>query len=311
MKRPIKFVRSSFYRLRLYKLHLFRTFYIARFKNAEKALPEPPITVCIPAFKSESWIHETFRSLESQTFQHFNVLISIDGYDLDTFEKCRPLLNNSRYKVHLQTKRLGWVGNTNWLLANASTPFVSILPHDDLFHPFYLEVLYKHLLAHPKCLLVYSDTQMIGSDPSFKGRYFIQSSLKGAPIQRMQKYLLRHLNAAGFRGLIVKEALELSGLIPENQPDHFAADTIWIGKIAKQGEIHRIPVPLCTKRYHANNTHMKWFKKTKEEQKIAWQTSCEALLAEFLKQVNDPIHQEKLREATAFRFEQGCLKFGL
>lgn len=303
-------MRSSFYQLRLYKLQRSRTC-ITSFQRIEQQSTPPLITVCIPAFQSEPWIQETFLSLKAQTFQNFNVLISIDGYDLDTFEQCRPILNHPHYKVHLQTNRLGWVGNTNWLLRNVSSPYFCILPHDDLFHPYYLELLLKHLEAHPKCLLVYSDTQMIGPHSSFKGRYFVHPSVKGSSIQRMQRYLLNHFNAAGFRGLIVKEALHLAGFIPDNQIDHFAADTLWIGKIAKHGEIHRIPIPLCTKRYHLTNTHTKWFKKTKEEQKKTWESSCEALLDEFLKEVTDPIAKNKLTEAAWIRFQKGCLKFGL
>lgn len=310
MKRSIKFIRSSFYQLRLYKLQFFRTIFISRLKNIQTLSPTPSITICIPAFQSEAWIEETLNCLEAQTFRHFKTLISIDGNDVKTFEKCRPLLDNPKYRIHLQIQRLGWVGNTNWLLANASTPFVCILPHDDLFHPLYLETLYSHLLANPKCALVYSDTGAIGNDPSFKGRYFVQPSLKGPPIERMENYLLRHLNAVGFRGLIVKKTLQLSGLIPEDLPNHFTADTIWIGKIAKHGEIHRIPAPLCIKRYHHNNTHMKWSEKTKDEQRNAWRISCEALLNEFLDGINDPIEKAKLIEASAFRFKQGCLKFG-
>lgn len=271
----------------------------------------PPITVCIPAYKSESWLQETISSLNSQTLQDFRVLISVDGYDLDTFEKLRSMLLNRNYKIHLQKQLLGWVGNTNWLLENAKTSFVCILPHDDLFHPFYLEELYRHLLRHPHCVLVYSDTQMIGPDPSFKRRYFVQPSIKGSIIKRMESYLLHHFNAAGFRGLIRHDVLKLAGFIDENQFDHFAADTNWIGKIVKYGEIHRIPIALCTKRYHSKNTHIKWLAKTKEEQKIIWKAMCQKLLNDFLKETDVPLQQETLKRANQLRIEQGCLQFRL
>lgn len=273
--------------------------------------PSPSLTVCIPAYQSESWLEETLSSLEAQTLQDFRVLISVDGYDLHTYERLRPLLVNPKYKIHLQKQLLGWVGNTNWLLETVETAFACILPHDDLFHPLYLEELYRHLLKHPKCLLAYSDTQMMGPDPSFKTRYFAQPSVKGSPIKRMENYLLRHFNAAGFRGLIRQEALKLAGLIEENPFDNFAADTNWIGKIVKYGEIHRIPVALCTKRYHPHNTHTKWFAKTSQEKKRAWRAACQLLLNDFLKTTPVPSEQDKLKRAAQVRFRQGCLQFRL
>lgn len=243
--------------------------------------------------------------------QDFTILISVDGYDLETFEKLRAFLGNPKYQIHLQKKRLGWVENTNWLLTHAQTPFVCILPHDDFFHPFYLEELYRHLMRHPECLLVYTDTQMIGPDPSFKTRYFAQPSVKGTVIKRMERYLLHHLNAPGFRGLMRQEVLKLAGLIQENRFDHFAADTNWIGKIVKYGEIHRIPIALCTKRYHIKNTHAKWLTKAKEEQKEAWEFSCRELLEEFLKTPHTSREMIRLKNAAITRFHQGCLRFRL
>lgn len=270
-----------------------------------------PITVCIPAYRSKPWIETTLQSLESQTLQDFKVVISVDGDDRATFEFLRPLLKESKYQIYLQKRHLGWVGNTNWLLRKARTPYVCILPHDDLFHSFYLEELYRHLMRRPECLLVYTDTQLIGPDTSFKRRYYAQPSVKGSVIERMESYLLYHLNAPGFRGLMQRKVIKIAGLIQENPFDNFAADTNWIGKIAMQGEIHRIPIPLCTKRYHTKNTHTKWLTKTKAEQLDAWAYSCQELFKTFSYLPHTPEDQKKLKEAAEKRFQQGCLRFRL
>lgn len=265
------------------------------------------ITVCIPAYNAGAFIADTLRSLQAQTFHNFQAMISIDGGDAATLEACQPFLKDPRFQVFIQERRLGWVQNTNWLLIRAQHSFVSILPHDDLIHPYYLEELMQHLLGHPECSVVYCDTETFSSEASFQPFYFVQRSLRGSLFERMYGYLTQNFECVGFRSLIRKQAL--SELLENNSFDDFAADTLWLGKLAKQGEHHRLPYPLCKKRYHEGNTHSKWFKKPKSDQRAAWKLHCSDLLETFIKQKLAPDQKKRLIHAAEDRFRKGCFRF--
>lgn len=267
------------------------------------------ITVCIPAYRSSLFIAETLESLQAQTFKNFEAIISIDGNDEETLQKCQVFLKDPRFKVIVQEERLGWVQNTNWLLARAEGPFVSILPHDDLIHPYYLEEMIRHLQKHPECALVYCDTAAFSEESGFHQFYFIQPSLKGSQQDRMLGYLTHNFECVGFRSLIQKKALDLAGFLENNPFQDFAADTLWLGKMAKQGELHRLPYFLCRKRYHPNNTHLKWFKESKAHQRAAWNQHCDDLLNQFIQGVVDLDEKQQLIKAAKDRFKRGCSRF--
>lgn len=264
------------------------------------------ITVCIPAYQSGPFISQTLRSLQAQVLRNFDAIISIDGNDEQTLERCRPFLNDSRFKVVLQENRLGWVQNTNWLLARATGAYVSILPHDDLLHPYYLEELSRYLFRNPECVLAYCDTEIFLEGSFFFRSCFIQPSLRGSQFHRMERYLKENFNAVGFRSVIRRRIIDSSGFLENNRFDDFAADTLWLGKIAKQGEMHRLPYSLCKKRYHKESTHLKWHKRSVEHQKAAWKRHCLDLLKEFILGVNDEGQRKRLVKMAAERYKRVC-----
>lgn len=268
-------------------------------------------TVCVPAFRSGDLLVETLRSLQEQTFQNFQALISVDGDDKETLQRCQPFLKDLRFKVFLQKQRLGWVQNTNWGLSQAKTRLIAILPHDDLYHPYFLEELISHMLRHPECALAYSDTEAFSDDPSFRRFFFVQHSVKGSRFRRMETYLKRNFEAVGFRGVIAKWALDSAGPMQNGLFDDFAVDTLWLGKIAKEGELHRVPYVLCKKRYHPQNTHTKWFKETKAHQRGAWKHHCEELLAAFVQGIDSQGQKQQLLRAANGREQQGYSRFSL
>jgi hypothetical protein len=102
----------------------------------------------------------------------------------------------------------------------------------------------------------------------------------------MLLYLGRNFDGTGFRGVIGKGVLDASGGLENNPFNDFAADTLWLGKIARQGELHRVPYPLYKKRYHSNNTHLRWFEEKKEHQRRAWEQHCLDLLHECTKRLS-------------------------
>jgi len=99
------------------------------------------ITVCVPVYNGAAFVAETLESIAAQSFTDFHVLISVDKGDDDSEQQCRRFLADDRFTLITQPARLGWVGNTNALIARVDSPFFCIIPHDDVIAPDYFGAL--------------------------------------------------------------------------------------------------------------------------------------------------------------------------
>lgn len=75
------------------------------------------VTALVPAYQAAEFIQPTLDALSAQTHPALHVLVSVDLCDDDTHAICeRHALRDPRFRVVRQTSRLGWVGNSNFLL---------------------------------------------------------------------------------------------------------------------------------------------------------------------------------------------------
>ena len=71
----------------------------------------PRITVGMPLYKGQDLVAGALRSLQEQTFEDFEVIISVDGGDEASADSCRPFLADPRFRMVVHTERLDWVDN--------------------------------------------------------------------------------------------------------------------------------------------------------------------------------------------------------
>lgn len=72
----------------------------------------PNLTVCIPAYRSEAFIHNTLRSLLTQTYSDFIVEIAVEPPAEETLSVCAPFLRDDRVSIIVNPQVLGWAENT-------------------------------------------------------------------------------------------------------------------------------------------------------------------------------------------------------
>jgi GT2 family glycosyltransferase len=236
------------------------------------------VTLGVPVYHGELFIEEALRSVQSQTHQEFEVIISLDGPQPDAEELCRPFLKDSRFRLTTQPERLGWVGNINWLMSQVATPYWSYHQQDDVMDPRYLEVLVDHARRTPEGAVFYGDIEAFG----ILSETFTQSSVTGSACARQLALLYEHFNAVAFRGLTRVEALRLAGGVPGNEVDSFACDTAWMAAVARSGELRRVPVVLSRKRFHTASEHTKWFTWPVEKRVKAWIAHCATMLEQAM-----------------------------
>jgi glycosyltransferase involved in cell wall biosynthesis len=236
------------------------------------------VTIGVPVYRGEPFVVETLRSIQSQTHQDFQVVISLDGPQPDAEALCRPFLDDSRFRLVTQPERLGWVGNLNWLMARVETPYWCYQQQDDLIDPSYLETLIDQARRTPEGAVFYCDIEGFG----LHSPTFAQASITGSAPARQLAILFEHFAAVAFRGLTRVEALRFAGGIPPNPVDSFACDAAWMAAMARWGELRRVPVRLYRKRYHEANEHMKWFVWPLEKRVEAWVAHCAVMLEQAM-----------------------------
>lgn len=227
------------------------------------------ITVCIPVWNGAAFVSETIRSVQAQTLSDVRVHISVDRSDDSSLSVCRSFEDDRRIRVTEQAERLGWVGNTNWLLRSVDTPLACMLPHDDILLPAYLERMAAHLQREPAALMAFSDIRTFGREEVT----IVQPSVTGDVCTRIVTFLSEHFNAVGYRGLFRTQIFERGRFLREDAAG-FAADTLWLLELAGAGELHRVPELLYRKRLHETAETTRWAARPVARRESDWIEHC-------------------------------------
>ncbi len=239
------------------------------------------VTIGVPVYRGEAFLEETLKSIQAQTYREFEAIMSLDGPDPACEEICGRFTGDSRFRLVVQPRRLGWVGNLNWLLSQITGEFWYYHQQDDLADERYVETLLTYAYRTPAAALVYCDVVPFGR---IEGYFEQPSSVLGTTaLVRQMALLHEQFPAFAFRGLTRTEAVRQAGGVPTNDVDNFGCDIAWLAGIALSGELHRVPLSLYRKRYHWSNTESTWWAWTKEMRLRAWSAHCVDMLEQALR----------------------------
>lgn len=239
------------------------------------------VGIGIPVWRGADFVAETIDCMLSQRDVAVDIFISIDGADHESERTCRPFASDPRVRIAVQPEQLGWVKNCAVALSGAATnnaPYVCLQPHDDLADSDYLCSLVELADKRPDAAVVYSDIDAFGTCQDV----IAQPDVDGSPVERQLLLLTRHFSAVAFRGLTRTSALARVPAISGNSYENFACDTVWMARLARAGDLIRVPRSLYRKRYHGANTHMQWNGWSADRKAEAWLQHCLDMLAEAL-----------------------------
>jgi len=203
----------------------------------------PNVTVCVPAYRSEAFIHDTLRSLLAQTYSDFVVDIAVEPPAEETVSACAPFLRDGRVGLTVNPEVLGWAENMKSLLRRVATPYFFILPHDDVLQPDYIAALLAELVSRPHASIAYSDIVCFGHE-SFRLRFFVTED----PIfDRLMSYFLGGMEAHALRG-ITRSSVRDHGDFPTDQYEGFAVECEWMLYLLISGAAVHVPRSLYLKR---------------------------------------------------------------
>jgi glycosyl transferase family 2 len=232
-------------------------------------LTGPLVTVGVPVYRGQDELPITLECLRTQTYQNLDVSISVDAGDQESARACEPFLRNDpRFRMHLQSSRLGWAGNTDWTMRNRRGEFYIFQQHDDQVSPTYVTDLVEAAIRFPDSAICYAEMQYSGL------LSLVQRGLplSGSPLERVLT-CLKFMDHAAFRGLIRGSALaSTSGLLlSEFDPfDSYGTEMRLLAELALQGEFRFVPGPVYYKRMHGANLHLKREKWSAPQKQLAW-----------------------------------------
>jgi glycosyltransferase involved in cell wall biosynthesis len=217
------------------------------------------VVAMVPTCDGERFLEATLASLVAQDHRELRILISDDASTDGTWPICEAAAAaDSRITAVRQPVRLGWIGNSNSLLAmleripGARAAFFA--PHDDTFAPSYVRELLTALLAAPDAVLAYADTIKFGG--SWEQLATAQWTVRpGSALRRGLRYVL-HVDSdrwTPFRGLVRVETLRRAGGLRPSWAGEFEADGRWLFRLHLLGPFVRVPYPLCRKYIHAES----------------------------------------------------------
>lgn len=147
----------------------------------------PAVSLCIPAYRAETFIARTLACAREQTYENIRINVSIDG-DVDrTATICHQAASeDDRISVVVQDDRLGWSQNTNAALAMADTEYVGVYFHDDVIEPTYVERLVAALDRRTDAASAHCDLVEFGLADETRPAH----QYDGTPLHRVVDFLM-------------------------------------------------------------------------------------------------------------------------
>ena len=218
------------------------------------------VVALVAAYQAAEFIRRTLDSLVSQTLYNLDVIISVDLCEDETYAICQEYCANyPNFRVTRQDKRLGWVGNCNYLLEQAHGDYVMFASHDDVFKAEYLEKLCRVMDERSDVVMCYSDVLLTNMDGEKEHwEYREMDGLKN----RVHRGL-KMLNRSGlwwvpYRGIFrLNQARKINGLKLHGAGE-FSADLPWLFHMSLRGEFVRVSETLCYKFYIKGSLSRSW-----------------------------------------------------
>jgi hypothetical protein len=197
----------------------------------------------------------------------------------------------------VQRERVGWVANVNALIERVDTPYFCIVPHDDLIDRRYLAEVHALAASDPAIACAYSDIRGFGA----KRPRISQPDIRGTTLTRILDFLLDHFSAVAFRGVVRRRDPDDRPYVPSLPSGDWAADTVWMLRIALHGELRRVPAALYAKRYALGSVHSAWMTKPRDELIELWAEHAAVCASIAVAHLNDPRERDLTLTASLLR----------
>jgi glycosyltransferase involved in cell wall biosynthesis len=228
------------------------------------------ISVLVPVYNGSAFMEELMKNILNQTYPitHLEILVSLDLSEDAALSEAivrRVQVENPRANIQVfraETERLHWGGNMNFLFHKATYQYLSVVAHDDLLPPNFLEELARCLDEDADTVYCFPYVKVIrmGDDTRPLPHTFDGKSVNGSQHKRVEKALdnlgihLRGLMRNTNNRRLSDGTLFFPYSIPRLHRNHHSGGSMMRIFHAIDGNLKRVDVPYY-KRFHADSTH--------------------------------------------------------
>ncbi len=228
--------------------------------SADAHVWNPRVTALVPTYNGAEFIMRTLDSLAAQTWSNLEILIGDDRSTDDTLEVVRRFAErHPGTRVLERDANLGWLRNSNDLMARADGELMFFAFHDDVVATTYVERLVAALAGNERAVLAFSDMIVHELDGRTNHHVFDQLQDITGAVERGRVMIRRKGDWwVPNRGLFRASAFAEVGGIHPNERGEYSADWTWLLSLALLGEFVRVPEVLCDKFYMSSSLSKQW-----------------------------------------------------
>lgn len=226
------------------------------------AAPQPSFSILVPVWNTPpEWLGAALRSIERQTYPHWQVCIADDGSTDDRTVAMLEALDDPRIVVRRRPASGGISAASNTALEAATGDFVALLDHDDLLHPEALMAMAAAIRAGHRDIL-YSDEDKIDRNGCHSQAHFKSDH---SPDLLLSQNFICHLLVVR-RELITAIGGFRTGV--EGSQDH----DLLLRLTDADADVHHVPRILYHWRIHEASTAA-----SAEAKPESWEAGCRAV----------------------------------
>ena len=231
---------------------------------------DPKVSAIVPCYNAAEFIQATLDCLVAQTWPNLEILIGDDFSTDATAEIVTSFAAKHRnVQVIARQKNLGWVDNTNDLVAHAAGELAFFAFHDDVVATNYVEKLVAALADNPKAVIAFSDVEQFELDGQSTLMQFTRMSRAHTALSR--GWVMCRLHEywwACVHGLFRVGTFHQTGGLQKHAMGEYAADWTWLLHMALLGDYVRVPETLCRKYFKANSLSKVWEHSTQQREAV-------------------------------------------
>lgn len=208
------------------------------------------ISVIIPAFNASDYLNQTVKSVLSQSYRDWELIIINDGSRDNTLDIARNLVKTDE-RIKVYDKSNGGVSSARNLgIQKALGDYLAFLDADDIWEPYFLQACLEALEVNKNLGLVHSDLAIINEKGQKTGQ--IKRGKSGQLLESILAWE-KHTVSPPSGILVRKNVLSEIGGFDEKISNN--ADQDFYIRCARKFTFGRVAEPLLQYREHQNNMH--------------------------------------------------------
>ena len=200
---------------------------------------EHRLSIGLPVFNGEQYLKETLLSLQAQTFQDYQLIISDNASTDLTEEICRGYAaKDDRICYFRNEQNIG--ATQNWFRVfdlSSSEYFVSVAD-DDRYDPNYMHKCIEILDENPSVVLCYSKTKVIDGNGNLIGNFELEvDTTSPRPHERLYNVIAKDYLCIQLYGVMRSSALRNTRVFV----GYYSCDRNTLFELALLGALYEIP----------------------------------------------------------------------